>query len=271
MLKSVLAVSQGGPDAAMSFGLAARVAGVFEAAVDALHLSPGQAAVLAPEGEMLPVFLDRDIDDGARAGESEAQFGKRLRGLAGATYAVAEGSTLDDLVGRGRCADLVVIGRPGSDPDNAEPVTVTTAIHDCARPVMIAPPQPGQGGFDRVVVAWNGSLQAARAVGYALPFLARAKSATIVVIGRAPEAVGAPRLVRSLARHGIEAAVESIDPGAVSARARGRALLAYAHDKPADLLVMGAYGRGQVLSFLGLGGATAKVISSSRVPLLVAH
>ena len=41
--------------------------------------------------------------------------------------------------------------------------------------------------------------------------------------------------------------------------------------KGADLLVMGAYGRGQVMSFLGLGGATGKVISSSRVPLLMAH
>ena len=38
-----------------------------------------------------------------------------------------------------------------------------------------------------------------------------------------------------------------------------------------DLLVMGAYGRGQVLSFLGMGGATGKVISSCRVPLLLAH
>ena len=48
-------------------------------------------------------------------------------------------------------------------------------------------------------------------------------------------------------------------------------LLDYTHGKGADLLVMGAYGRGQVLSFLGLGGATGKVISSCRVPLLMAH
>ena len=41
--------------------------------------------------------------------------------------------------------------------------------------------------------------------------------------------------------------------------------------KGADLLVMGAYGRGQVMSFLGFGGATGKVISSCRVPLLLAH
>jgi nucleotide-binding universal stress UspA family protein len=57
----------------------------------------------------------------------------------------------------------------------------------------------------------------------------------------------------------------------VSGRARGRALLGYTNDKKFDLLVMGAYGRGQVLSFLGLGGATGKVISSCRVPLLMAH
>jgi len=63
----------------------------------------------------------------------------------------------------------------------------------------------------------------------------------------------------------------AIDPGAVSGRARGRALLDYTHGKGADLLVMGAYGRGQVLSFLGLGGATGKVIASCRVPLLLAH
>ena len=64
---------------------------------------------------------------------------------------------------------------------------------------------------------------------------------------------------------------DAIDPGAVSGRARGRALLDYTHGKGSDLLVMGAYGRGQVLSFLGMGGATGKVISSCRVPLLLAH
>ena len=57
----------------------------------------------------------------------------------------------------------------------------------------------------------------------------------------------------------------------MSGRARGRALIAYANDKGADLLVMGAYGHGQLSNFLGLGGATAKVISSCPVPLLLAH
>ena len=96
------------------------------------------------------------------------------------------------------------------------------------------------------------------------------KRATLLVVGSKPDDVGASYLARNLARNNINPSIDAIDPGAVSGRARGRALLSYTHDK-SDLLVMGAYGRGQVLSFLGLGGATGKVISSCRVPLLLAH
>jgi nucleotide-binding universal stress UspA family protein len=120
-------------------------------------------------------------------------------------------------------------------------------------------------------VAWNGSFQAARVVEYSLPFLAKASLITILVVGGTPDDVGAPYLARNLGRHGLKTTIDAIDPGAVSGRARGRALLDYTHGKGADLLVMGAYGRGQVLSFLGFGGATGKVISSCRVPLLMAH
>ena len=136
---------------------------------------------------------------------------------------------------------------------------------------MIAPPNPGEGPFGSVIVAWNGSFQAARAVEYSLPFLAKASLITILVVGSTPDDVGAPYLARNLGRHGLKTTIDAIDPGAVSGRARGRALLDYTHGKGADLLVMGAYGRGQVLSFLGFGGATGKVISSCRVPLLMAH
>ena len=140
---------------------------------------------------------------------------------------------------------------------------------------MIGPPDiapnAGAAPIASVVVAWNGSAQAARAVGYALPFLEKARTVTIVVAGEKPEEVGTSLLVRNLGRRGIAARVETMDPGAVSGRARGRALLEYAREKKADLLVMGAYGHGGLTNFLGLGGATAKVISSCPVPLLLAH
>ena len=276
MLKSILAVSEGGPDAAMSFKLATRVAGIFDGTIDALHLPVGpagdMAGGLAMSGEAMPLIMN--IDDerlAARAKESKAQYDALVAPVKGATYSAAETATLDTMVAMGRCSDVIVLGRPGSDPENVAPATVEAAIYECARPVMIAPPTAATGPFANVIVAWNGSFQAARAVEYALPFLAKATQVTILVVGSTPDDVGASYLSRNLGRQGIKTVIDAIDPGAVSGRARGRALLDYTHGKGSDLLVMGAYGRGQVLSFLGMGGATGKVISSCRVPLLMAH
>jgi nucleotide-binding universal stress UspA family protein len=276
MIKSVLAVSEGGPDAAMSFRLAARVADAFGGAVDALHLPVGPAGGmvggLAMSGEAMPLIMDLDDDRlEERAKESGRAYQELLASIGGATYTAAKTATLDALVAMGRCSDLLVLGRPGSDPENVAPATVEAALYECARPVMIAPPHAGSGPFNSVVVAWNGSMQAARAVDYALPFLEKAAKVTLLVIGAKPDDVGAAYLARNLGRQGFTPVIDAIDPGAVSGRARGRALLTYTHEKVADLLVMGAYGRGQVMSFLGLGGATGKVISSCRVPLLLAH
>jgi nucleotide-binding universal stress UspA family protein len=276
MIKSVLAVSEGGPDAAMSFRLAARVAEAFEAAVDALHLpvgpAGGMAGGLAMSGEAMPLVMDLDEDRLEERGkESGRAYQELVAPIPGATYTAAKTATLDALVAMGRCSDLLVLGRPGSDPENVAPATVEAALYECARPVMIAPPTAGTGPFTSVVVAWNGSMQAARAVEYARPFLQRAAKVTLLVVGSRPDDVGASYLARNLGRQGVTAAIDTIDGGGLTGRSRGRALLSYTHEKVADLLVMGAYGRGQVMSFLGLGGATGKVISSCRVPLLLAH
>jgi nucleotide-binding universal stress UspA family protein len=276
MMKSILAVSEGGPDAAMSFRLAARVAAEFDGAVDALHLPVGPAGGmvggLAMSGEAMPLIMNLDDERlEARSAESQRAYQEIAAPIKGSTYTAAKTATLDAMVAMGRCSDILVLGRPGADPENVAPATVEAALYECARAVMIAPPTAGSGMFNSIVVAWNGSFQAARALEYAMPFLEKASNVTLLIVGSKPDDVGASYLARNLARTGINANIDAIDPGAVSGRARGRALLGYTHGKAADLLVMGAYGRGQVLSFLGLGGATGKVISACRVPLLMAH
>lgn len=272
MYKSILAISEGGPEAAISFRLAARLAVLFGGTVDAVHFSeihPGDADIAA---QAMP-FLKRVTDDRlvARARESERAYKELIASLPGATFTGGHGVTRGQLVSMGRYANLLLVGRPSMDAENIAPETVKAALYDCARPVVIAPPNVGNGAIASVVVAWNGSAQAARAVGFALPFLARAARVTILVAGAAPDDLGMPFLLRALGRHGIGATVDTIDPGAVSGRARGRALLENARDRHADLLVMGAYGHGGLSNFLGLGGATAKVIAACPVPLLLAH
>jgi nucleotide-binding universal stress UspA family protein len=274
MIKSILAVSEGGPDAAMSFRLAARVAGQFGSAVDALHLNTqADAAVRGlAGGEAMPLIMTLDDDRlNERSAASSKAYKELLEPAGTSSYSVAETAQIETLVAMGRSVDLVVLGRPGSDPENVAPATVESALFECTCASMIAPPEAGSGPFSSVIIAWNGSRQSARAVAYSMPFLRASRQVTLLVAGGKPEDVNAPYLARHLERHGIKAQIDAIDPGAVSGRARGRALLEYTNKSAADLLVMGAYGRNQALSFLGLGGATGKVISSCRVPLLMAH
>ena len=271
MYKTILAISEGGPDAAMSFRLAARIAALFDATVDAVHFSEvrqGDADIALQSMPFLKSESDTRVE--ARARESERAYRELIASLPGATFS-GPGLTRARLVAMGRESSLLLLGRPGTDPENIAPAIFQAALHECARPVLIAPPHPGHRPMSSVVVAWNGSAPAARAVRYALPFLARAEKVMILVAGVAPDAVGMPFLVRMLGRHGIAATVETMDPGDVSGRARGRALLDYTRDKGAGLLVMGSYGHGGLSNFLGLGGATSKVIASCPVPLLLAH
>lgn len=91
MFKSILAVSEGGPDAAMSFRLASRVADAFDGTVDALHLPVGPAggAVggLAMSGEAMPLIMNLDDERlEARAKESERAYKEVLGANKGATY-----------------------------------------------------------------------------------------------------------------------------------------------------------------------------------------
>ena len=169
MFKSILAISEGGPDAVPSFRLARAIAAAFGGSVDAVHFSeahPGDADIAA---QAMP-FLKRLADDRlkARARESERAFRELIAPLAGATFTggALDGKsvlTRDRLVEMTRFADLLLLGRPGGDAENIAPETVRAALFDGARPVLIAPPDPVPAPAASVAVAWNGSAPAARA------------------------------------------------------------------------------------------------------------
>src|SRR5260370_8655590 len=108
MLKSVPAVSEGGPDAAMSFKLAARVAGIFDGTVDALHLpvgpAGGVAGGLAMSGEAMPLIMDLDDEPlEERAAESEPAYKEIVAPGKGPTYTAAQPPTLAPLASNGPC------------------------------------------------------------------------------------------------------------------------------------------------------------------------
>jgi nucleotide-binding universal stress UspA family protein len=172
-----------------------------------------------------------------------------------------------ELVARlGRIFDLTVIARRG--PHGSSHDTVQAALLDTGRPMLLTPPVvPGSLG-DAVLLAWNASPQAARAVASALPFLGKAGRVAVMSVGNGPEPEPtADDLARALAWHGIDAQARHIEQG--SRRVRD-ILLTEAKAMAADLLIIGAYSHSRLRQVV-FGGVTEHMLDHAEIPVLMAH
>lgn len=170
-----------------------------------------------------------------------------------------------------RTRDLCLI--PWADPMDGQRSVAETVVFESGRPVLLYRPGIADlpaGGFDDVVVAWDGGRAAARALSDALPLLQRAKRTRVLTIVN--EKAGAHAhlgtdVVRHLGAHGIAAVAEEVD---AAGRKAGRVLSDHLAAHPADLLVMGAYGHSRFREFL-LGGATEHMLHDPRTPIFLSH
>ena len=166
-----------------------------------------------------------------------------------------------------RHADLVILGQP-EPPQALERAMVEEVILDAGRPVLIVPyagrfPDAGK----RILVAWNGTREAARAVGDALPLLRRAQSVEAVTFDGPQAEIPSVDIAHYLARHGVKAAASRQRAPGLDI---GAQILSRAADNDADLIVMGAYGHSR-LRELALGGATRTILEAMTVPVLMSH
>jgi nucleotide-binding universal stress UspA family protein len=219
--------------------------------------------------------LEATLKKGGEKAAARANAARQaFTAVGGAQFIEVEGEEAETLAARGRLADLVIIARPGADPAKPEPAYVSAAIFHTGRPVMVVPPQWRPAPIAHAVVVWNDSLQATRALGVAAPLLRHAAKVTVASStpdGSETSAPTAEAVAEYLSRHGATANAARFDAGAGSSRSRGRALLSWLAEQGGDLLVMGAYGEPGMLRFLGLGGATGKVITGCPVPVLMSH
>jgi len=173
----------------------------------------------------------------------------------------------DDAVARrGRLADVIVVSQ--SPPDEVSALTLNGALVESGRPVLVVPTTVTDFVGRRVCVAWNGNVEAARAVAAALPFLTAAEKVAVLTVAGddVPEAV-AGELVEYLAWHGVAAEDVAVPEGA---QGIGEALLEACDAWGGDLLVMGAYTHSRMRQLI-LGGVTRHVLGNARVPLLMIH
>jgi nucleotide-binding universal stress UspA family protein len=167
-----------------------------------------------------------------------------------------------------RLRDLTIMPVPESyDQWRAE-----TVIFESGRPTLVLPERPHANPLDlkTVVVAWDFSRAAARAVADAIPLLERAGEVRIVTV--ANEKIfdsrhSAEELAKNLSRHGIDVVLDKVD---AAGRAIGNVLEAHVASCSADILVMGAYGHSRFREFI-LGGATKSLLSKPPIPILFSH
>jgi nucleotide-binding universal stress UspA family protein len=177
---------------------------------------------------------------------------------------------LRDVKERALCTDLSVLGRPGGVMDRSE-VFFEEILFGAGRPVLlaVADRKPAET-IERIVLAWDGSTHASRALAAALCLFASIKQVEVLVVTGEKDlsaAVPATKIAAHIERRGVKAQIAETRAGADGAAA---AIDAHAAKAGADLIVMGGFGRSRLREFV-LGGVTRQLSLTARTPLLLAH
>lgn len=241
---------------------------VFGAAVSYEPVIPGDTlGGVAPETFGVQY---RESENKARAAIGRFEEAAKREGLSYETRILTTSiqGAADQLGRIGRHFDLIVLGQPEKKTPND--VIDEAVLFESGRPVILVPfIQEGGMTLDRVMVCWDGSRAAARAVGDALPFLKKAKQVEIVIVSDKPnkkDEIPGADLAQHLARHGLKVEIEQMTSHIDVAST----ILSYAADSNADMIVMGGYGHSRLREFV-LGGVTRGMLESMTVPVLMSH
>jgi nucleotide-binding universal stress UspA family protein len=223
-----------------------------------------------------PLGIDKLCEEPRKALDDCASAGRR-RDLSMETRLIecSIGDLPDEMVRHARHVDLALIGQPEEKNDMAGPqrALFEKLLFFSGRPVLVV---PWAGTFDPkpkiVIVAWDASGTATRALADALPILRHAKKVIILVaIGGQDSSQGdepGADIALHLARHDITAEARLIPHGSDISVAD--LLLSQASDLGAEMMVMGGYHHSRVREFI-LGGVTRTIVETMTVPVLLSH
>jgi len=230
-----------------------------------VDIPPYGEAQLSSEVLQAQERMEREKCEASQAIFDAAASGMRNR----AEWRTAEGDTVGLLQLHGRHTDLVIMGQaePG---DGAHEEVVGRVVLSLGRPVFVVPyvgaPQTlGQ----RILVAWDGSRTAARAVGDAIGMMQGADAVSVLSLNpdESHADMAGVDIAAHLARHGITVDAQHLSAADVEV---GAMLLSRAADGGADMIVMGAYGHARWRELV-LGGVTEHILAHMTVPVLLSH
>ena len=182
-----------------------------------------------------------------------------------ATWRQSTGLRSGLIASHGRVVDMILLSRPTEARPSA---SFEAALLETGKPLLLMPRDQQSFRADRILVGWNGSREAARAVNDALPLLTNAEA--VVVAATADCATVAPGLdtVKDyLSFKGVSVTTDILRP---TTHHIGNALVDAAKANSADLIVMGGYSRPRMREIV-FGGVTREILASADRPVLMAH
>ena len=170
-----------------------------------------------------------------------------------------------------RLRDLTIV--PVPEGDYVDRWYAESIIFGSGRPTVVLPhtrQRTGSFALDTVIVAWDFSRPATRAIADAMPILEKAKRVCVLTVTK-EKAIdtrrSGPELAKHLARHGVDVVLDEVD---AKGRGIGDVFESHVTYRNADLLVMGAYGHSRIREFI-LGGATRRMLTRPPLPIFLSH
>lgn len=267
--KTIVAILQNERDAARVLDCALPLARQFEAHLIGVHAEampvPYTSASGFPDTEFLQVSADLNKE---RAGKLKAEFTQRTEGsglsLEWRSLETFSGDSAISALSSVRAADLVVAGQGEEGGDST--ADIGALVYDAGRPVLVVPHSgPMVTSFNRILIAWNGSREAARAAFDALPFIVQAELTEILIIDPPEDLDGSvdagSEIAASLSRHGANITVAAVKSGGASME---DVIQDHLSATGADLLVLGAYSHSWLRRLI-FGGVTRSVLRAGAV------
>lgn len=276
--KTILAVMQGREDATRVLDCAVPLAARHGAHVIGFHAEAMPLPYVTPMGFPDTEFITASEEAGEqRSAEIRALFEARCarEGISHGWRVVrnVSGDPAASALDLARACDLIVVQQVDPDADAGSLADIEALLFESGRPILFVPYAVSVDcAFRRVLVAWNGSQQAARAAFDALPFIRAAQETEVLSLDAADNAeqdaaVAGADIAAALARHGAKVTFAS---GVSAGIGAGEAIENRISDTQADLLVMGAYSQSRLKEFF-FGGATRTLLQSMPVATLMSR
>ncbi len=273
--KTILVHIDSGKRCPLRIEVAIRLAQQHDAHLVALNALPPFQPPGYVMAEMGPAIVDAQKQaEAAEMVRTEREFNNQASaaGLTNVEWRSAIDDPVDAMTLHARYADLVVIGQTDRAGGSIMAVDFPERLVLAAgRPVLIL---PSVGSFatigKRILVAWNATREATRALTDAIPMLRLAEAVNVMAVnprrGEHGKVPGAD-IGLYLARHGVRVEVKTDQGAEIDV---GNELLSRAADLDADLIVMGGYGHSRLKEWV-LGGATRTILESMTAPVLMSH